>query len=192
MKYVLTHEERRITPRGSNKGVALYRIVALKDFTVSALKIIYSEDGEPIDCVIENKLIQVGQLGGFVQSERNLSQTGTCWVDDNAIACGNSIVKDDAYLGGNALIDDKVVLCDNAKVSDEIQIGGEIRFVGNTKVIGVGAYKDKGTFEGAFTGQRNIKRAPKPTAPELNSPPQNIVKVEGQVNGKTFSMVHEF
>lgn len=43
-----------------------------------------------------------GDLGGFVQSERNLSQEGTCWIADNAIAA------EEACVSGHSL------LCDNA------------------------------------------------------------------------------
>ena len=43
-------------------GTTLYRIRALKDF------------GN----------VKAGSLGGFVASERNLSQLGDCWVADDA------------------------------------------------------------------------------------------------------------
>ena len=31
--------------------------------------------------------VRAGDLGGFVQSEENLSQEGSCWIYDNALAC---------------------------------------------------------------------------------------------------------
>ena len=63
-KYELTDIRQSV----SISGESLYRIKALKEFV-----------NETTGVVIEK-----GQLGGFVQSEKNLSQYGTCWIDDSA------------------------------------------------------------------------------------------------------------
>ena len=34
--------------------------------------------------------VQKGDLGGYVQSAENLSQEGSCWIFDDAIACDES------------------------------------------------------------------------------------------------------
>lgn len=67
MKYRLTTESIELN------GKTFYRIQALKDFSN----------------------VKKGSLGGFVESERNLSQEGDCWIYGNAIVSGdNEIVED--------------------------------------------------------------------------------------------------
>lgn len=49
-----------------------------------------------------NERVGAGELGGFVQSEQNLSQEGECWIYDDAICCGEAVVKQDAELHDGA------------------------------------------------------------------------------------------
>lgn len=57
-----------------------------------------------------NKTITEGELGGFVESDANLSQEGECWVDKdsmvygNAEICGNAFITHNSVIHGNALI----------------------------------------------------------------------------------------
>ena len=71
-------------------GHNVYRIKALKDFSD----------------------VKKGDIGGFVESEDNLSQEGNCWIYDNAIACDNSVV------GGHAKVKNYAKICDNAFIDD--------------------------------------------------------------------------
>ncbi len=81
-----------------------------------------------------------GQLGGWVQSTANLSQSGTCWIADNAIAEGNSLVSGSAQLLGNAWI------TQNAQVFDSAVIYG--RVAENSWVYGLGIVRAKGRVAG--------------------------------------------
>ena len=69
-KYKLTDETTDVL------GITLHRVKALKDF----------DD------------VKKGELGGYVKSERNLSQAGNCWV------YGNAKVYDNAKVCGDAMI----------------------------------------------------------------------------------------
>ena len=69
-------------------GRTLYRIRALRDF------------GN----------VRAGDVGGYIECERNLSQDGNAWVYDDARVCGDAWVSDNARVYGNALV------CDNARV----------------------------------------------------------------------------
>lgn len=57
-----------------------------------------------------NEQVGPGALGGYVQTEDNLSQDGTCWIYDQAICCEEAVVEDDgrmfdgAVARGSALI----------------------------------------------------------------------------------------
>jgi len=70
--------------------------------------------------------VKAGDLGGYVQTEDNLSyeKDDTAWIFDNAIAAGESIVDKDAVLRDNAIVRDDAcvtahsVLTGNACVED--------------------------------------------------------------------------
>lgn len=74
MKYELTDETIDVS------GTTLHRIKALKDF------------GN----------VKKGELGGYVESEYNLSQIGNCWVYGNARVCGDAELCGNAWVYGNA------------------------------------------------------------------------------------------
>lgn len=65
-----------------------------------------------------------GDLGGYVQGEHNLSQEGTCWIFDDAIACESSFVdqqatvSDIAVIRGSALVSGRAMIRQNAVVDD--------------------------------------------------------------------------
>ena len=75
-------------------GKTLYRIEALKDF------------GD----------VKKGDKGGFIENEKNLSQSGDCWVYDNAKVYNNAKVFDNADIYGNASIFGNAVVSGNARV----------------------------------------------------------------------------
>jgi len=67
MKYKLTEETREL-----EQGVIVYRIEALKDFKTIA--------GD----------VKKGDKGGWIASEENLSQLGSCWLFDESVGYENS------------------------------------------------------------------------------------------------------
>lgn len=87
-------------------GRKLYRIKALKNF------------GN----------VKIGELGGYIEKEDNLSQYDNAWVygdtrvfdeaivKDNAMVYGEAIVKDNAIVGGNAIVKDKTWVFGNARI----------------------------------------------------------------------------
>ncbi|UNY39868.1 glucosamine N-acyltransferase [Bacillus phage vB_BauM_KLEB27-3] len=97
-----------------------YRIKALKDF------------GD----------VKKGDLGGFVQSEENLSHEGDCWIYDTATVLDNAIVK------GNAKVFDRSIICDNAKVYGNAVITQSSHICQNAKVYGNAMIKNDACIEG--------------------------------------------
>lgn len=66
--------------------------------------------------------VKAGDLGGFVESESNLStEEDTSWIFDNAIAAGNAFVDQEACLYG------KAIACDTSYVSQGAELSGEAR-----------------------------------------------------------------
>lgn len=80
-KFELIDETREIM------GVHVYRIRALCDF------------GK----------IKEGDLGGFVESERNLSHDGKCFIKGQAVALGETIITDDSIVCGTATVVDSKI-----------------------------------------------------------------------------------
>ena len=131
-KYKLTDETINVN------GKTLYRIKSLKDF------------GN----------VKKGDKGGFVEKEENLSQSGDCWVYDNAKVYnnakvfdyadiygnaeifGNAIVSGNARVYGNAkvyhyaMVYDDAEVCDNAIISGNAEVYHDAAVYGNARVFG--------------------------------------------------------
>ena len=58
-----------------------------------------------------------GDLGGYVESEENLSHSGRCWVYDNAYVVDKARVYEDATIRDNVWIFDNAEVFGNAKVN---------------------------------------------------------------------------
>ena len=131
-KYKLTDETINVN------GKTLYRIKSLNDF------------GN----------MKKGDKGGFVEKEENLSQSGDCWVYDNAKVYnnakvfdyadiygnaeifGNAIVSGNARVYGNAkvyhyaMVYDDAEVCDNAIISGNAEVYHDAAVYGNARVFG--------------------------------------------------------
>ena len=90
--------------------------------------------------------VEPGDLGGFVESEDNLSQEGACWIFNDAIACesarvsGNAALKDQAVARGTALVSNNAEVGGKAIVQDyaivlEGYVSGNTHICGNAKLI---------------------------------------------------------
>ena len=112
----------------------LYRIRALKHIQISAN--LYMANIKP------------GDLGGYVESEDNLSHEGTCWVNDdakvygkafvyeNACITGNASVFGHAKVYGNAFIGGKSIVRDSAMIHEDAHITGHALICDLVEVYG--------------------------------------------------------
>ena len=55
-----------------------------------------------IECVESFIDVKAGDKGGFIESEKNLSQDGNAWVSGDAKVYGSAWVSGDARVYGNA------------------------------------------------------------------------------------------
>lgn len=58
-----------------------------------------------IKALISFKDIRKGEIGGYVEAERNLSQSDNAWVTGNAWVCDDACVSDNARVSGNAWVE---------------------------------------------------------------------------------------
>ena len=83
-----------------------------------------------IQALIDFADVKAGDIGGYVESENNLSHEGEAWVYDNAIVC------DDARVFHNAKVYWDAKVFDHAKVYYEAKIHGSAEIYGNAEVYG--------------------------------------------------------
>lgn len=112
-------------------GVTLHRIRALKDFSD----------------------VKAGDLGGWIERESNLSQTGSCWVYDDAMVYGTASVKDNARVESNVEIRGNAHVCGNTRVCCAEVYGSAIicdsaSLVGNAEVYGSAIIGGKALISG--------------------------------------------
>ena len=87
-------------------GITLHRIRALK-----AIR-------------LENREVRPGELGGWLESEANLSHFGRCWVEKNAAVFGSAYVFEDAVVSGRVLVYEQADIYGNASVLGDCHVHG--------------------------------------------------------------------
>lgn len=131
-KFTLTDETMQF------EGKTLYRIKALKSF------------GN----------VKKYDLGGWVESEDNLSQYGNCWIYNEAKVMDNALVHEDAQVSGHAEISDEASIFGtswvwhNAKISGKAEIyenaniGGYVKICGHIRVANDSRIYGESKFNG--------------------------------------------
>lgn len=117
------------------KGHTLHRIRALRDFG-------------------NIRFVAAGEIGGWIESEKNLSHEDSAWVADeakvfhranvcgdaqvyeNAQVYGYAVVSCDARVYGNALVYNKATIYGNARVCDNAKVYGRTYLADHTKISG--------------------------------------------------------
>jgi hypothetical protein len=110
MKFKLTDECKEVY------GTKLFRIEALID--------------------IPRWGVKVGDKGGWVEKEENLSQFGDAWVSDNACVLDNARVHGNTLLHGNARVYDNVRVFGNARIHGNARVCDNVRVCGDARVFG--------------------------------------------------------
>lgn len=75
---------------------------------------------------------ETGEKGGRIESLRNLSQSGKCWIHPDAIVCGDATVCGDAQVKGGE-IGGKVFVGGSAEISGDSVIKGQSQIFGKVK-----------------------------------------------------------
>src|SRR5690348_2776717 len=65
------------------------------------------------------------KLGGFIESESNLSHEGNCWINKEAVVWGNARVQDNAKIYDWAEVSGNAIIKDNSKVINEAKVYGD-------------------------------------------------------------------
>lgn len=105
-------------------GVTLHRIKALKDF------------GD----------VKAGDLGGWIESEGNLSQLGDCWVYDEAVVCNRAYVYGQAVICDEAVVRGEAVVCGNAQIRNKANVCMAVKVSGAAIVCNNAQLRDGAKF----------------------------------------------
>ena len=113
-KYELTDET-----QVQADGRVLHRIRAVSDFTLS-----------------NGATVHAGDLGGWVEKEDNLSQTGKAWVYGDARVYGEARVYDDARVFGKASVYGSAEVFDSARVFGSAEVYNAAAVYDSARVYG--------------------------------------------------------
>lgn len=113
-KYEFTDETITFFDYINGSPIILHRIVALYDFND----------------------VKAGDLGGFVESEFNLSQFGLSWVYDDAKVINSSRVYDDVQVRGEAIVRGQAIISERAVIDGNADVSGSARVFGHAEVFG--------------------------------------------------------
>ena len=130
----------------------------------------YQLIGEPVDynghrvrrvcALLSGSWGPSGTLGGWLESEANLSHEGHCWVGGEAHVVKEATVRDDAVVTDRALIDNQATVRGDARVEDDcwvcndavvedyvrlsgsVHIGNSVRLAGGVHLSGKGGLFD--------------------------------------------------
>ncbi len=98
--------------------------------------------------------VKAGDLGGYIEYKRNLSQAGDCWIGEDAKVYNNGVVSGNAHVFGDARVigdahvfgDARVMgdawitgyaqVSDHVRVLEHAQIYGRVSLTQNMKISG--------------------------------------------------------
>jgi carbonic anhydrase/acetyltransferase-like protein (isoleucine patch superfamily) len=122
-------------------------------------------------CDIPLHGIHAGDLGGFVESERNLSQDDACWLVPNACVYDAALLCQSAYASGSARVNrnavvygmselndyvlvtdnsrlrDHTILYDNVTISDNVRVSGHVVLAENVRLRDNARVRDCGVLD---------------------------------------------
>ena len=84
--------------------------------------------------------VKEGELGGYIESEDNLSHDGMCWVYEEAKVFGNAKVYNNACVYFYAEVFGNANVFGNAKVCGNVNVYGKAEVSGDAKVYKNGDY----------------------------------------------------
>ena len=111
-KYEFTGETKEFS------GHTLHRIRAVRDFDTEFFH------------------VNVGDLGGWIESEKNLDQDYTAWVADEAMVFESASVSEEACVSGRAQVFGEAIVTGGAEVTDNARIFGTAFILDSVKIYG--------------------------------------------------------
>ena len=122
LKYRILEDESETFPHPvTGEKITAHRIQALRTFKTRG---------------VGAKWVREGDLGGYVSSEKNLAQDGSCWICNGSAALQNAKVQKSACLSGDSLMFDNTKLTGSARAADTTTLLGEVTIKDSAKALG--------------------------------------------------------
>lgn len=83
--------------------------------------------------------VKAGDLGGWLETEENLSHNGAAWVMNSAYVMGKARVMGKALVADSALVMDSAYVTGKARVTDSARVMGNARVMDASDYIAIGA-----------------------------------------------------
>ena len=100
-------------------------------------KIVYGRTLRRIKAIVAiGATVAPGDIGGWIESENNLSVSGNAWVHGNAMVYGDACVSDNAWVSGNAIVFGKAEVYGDAGVYGNAMVFGNACVYGDAMVSG--------------------------------------------------------
>ena len=80
--------------------------------------------------------VKAGDIGGFVESEWNLSQEGNCWIYDDAICMDSASVYDNAKMYNRSCMYNYSRMYDNSEMYDNSRMYNNSKMFDNSEMYG--------------------------------------------------------
>ena len=93
--------------------------------------------------------VKIGDLGGWIEKEENLSHEGKAWVWGDAEVCGDAKVWGDAEVWGNAEV------CGDAEVWGDAEVCGDAEVFSASQVLVIGAIGSRNDFTTFYRDKDN-------------------------------------
>ena len=95
--------------------------------------------------------VSYGDLGGYIESESNLSHIGNCWVYNNAGVYENARISDAAEVCESALVSGDAHVYGNAWLSGAVKVSGDSIVCGNVQIWGKACINGSAQVSGNIT-----------------------------------------
>ena len=102
-----------------------------------------------IRAIAEFGLVKIGDIGGWIEKEENLSREGKAWV------CGDAKVWGDAEVWGNAKVCGDAEVWGNAEVCGDAKVWGNAEVFSASHVLVIGAIGSRDDFTTFFRDKDN-------------------------------------
>ena len=130
-----------------------------KKYEFTGKEMLYPVKVKEIRALRDFGYVKKGDIGGYIESEKCLSQKGNCWVYPGAVVYGNSLIGGNAVVAEGVTVRNKSVVSGNAFVVGKgIEISHSI--IEDNVVIDTGATIENSLINGnASIEQSNIESA---------------------------------
>lgn len=117
---LLSEDFRQMKHPNTGKVITLYRIIALKTFSIKTYNRLEKE--------WETLEIPINTIGGYVEKIENLDPDSENWVGITSRVFDNAVIKNNTFLNDNSIVCENAII-DNSRIFDNARVYGNARVI---------------------------------------------------------------